>query len=58
VRTEFTNLLRVRLPPELSAAVATAARRDLTTVSEFTRQALIDRLLQAGVLVEPQEDSQ
>ena len=53
MRTEFTELLRVRLPPEVSTAVAEAARKDLTSVSEFARQALIDRVKAHGAPIEP-----
>jgi predicted HicB family RNase H-like nuclease len=55
LRTEFTETLRVRLPPELSSAVAEAARKDLTSISEFARQALRSRVRDVGVSVEPQE---
>jgi hypothetical protein len=49
---EPTEILHVRLPRRLVAAVAEAAQRDCRTVSEFTRQALLAQVRGAGVPVE------
>jgi hypothetical protein len=50
--TEYTELLRVRLPESLATAVCEVARRDCMSVSELTRQALLTRVRAAGVHIE------
>jgi hypothetical protein len=44
-----TTVLQVRTPPQLSAALRIAAGRDLQTVSEYVRQAVIERLRADGI---------
>jgi hypothetical protein len=46
-----SKLLRVRAPQMLSDAVARAADAQLTTPSEYIRQAVIARLRLDGILV-------
>jgi Arc/MetJ-type ribon-helix-helix transcriptional regulator len=41
--------IHIRMPDQLVDAVASAAARRFQTVSEFTRQALLDRLRQDGL---------
>lgn len=53
---EFSDLtLHVRLPEALATAVAAAARKDFTSISEFTRRTLLSQVRDAGVPVEPKE---
>ena len=47
--------LHVRLPKALATAVVTAAKRDFSSISEFTRQALLVRVRNAGVPVGSEE---
>jgi hypothetical protein len=42
-------MLHVRLPEALAAAVATAAKKEFSTISAFTRQALLARVRDVGV---------
>jgi hypothetical protein len=48
-RQRFRRVLRVRTPQELSDAVARAADEQLTTPSEYIRQAVIARLRSDGI---------
>lgn len=48
--------LHVRVPQALAAAITVAARKDFTTISAFTRRALLSEVRAAGVPVEPGED--
>jgi hypothetical protein len=41
--------IQVRAPSSLADAVKTAANRELTTVSEYIRRTLINRLRQEGI---------
>jgi hypothetical protein len=43
-RTNHRNALQVLAPLNLTAAVKEAAARELTTASEYTRRALIEKL--------------
>jgi hypothetical protein len=43
------NMLQLNAPPALTEAVKLAADRELTTVSEFVRRTLIDRLRSIGI---------
>lgn len=45
--------LRVKLPAPLAHALERAARTRLQTVSELTRQALLERLQREGIVVDP-----
>ncbi len=49
VRPTYFETIRFRAPEGLSAALAQAAARDFTSISEFARRALIDRLQEAGI---------
>jgi hypothetical protein len=49
---EPSEILHVRLPRRLVAAVTEAAQKDCRTVSEFTRQALLAQVRGAGVSVD------
>jgi hypothetical protein len=44
------NTIHLVAPCSLTAALKEAAARELTTTSEYTRRALIDRLRHDGVL--------
>lgn len=49
--------LQVRVPISFTAAIKTAADRELMTISEYVRQTLIERLRRDGVdPVAPQGD--
>jgi hypothetical protein len=43
------KMLQLQAPPALAAAVKFAADREMTTISEFVRRALIDRLRSDGI---------
>jgi hypothetical protein len=43
------NSLQVRAPWSLTAAVREAAEREMTTSSEYTRRALIEKLRSDGI---------
>jgi hypothetical protein len=43
------QFLQVQAPPPLKVAVKLAADRELTTVSEFIRRTLIERLRAVGI---------
>jgi hypothetical protein len=43
------NMLQVQVPPAFSAAVKLAADREMTTISEFVRRVLLDRLRSGGI---------
>jgi hypothetical protein len=47
----FPDTLRLRLPRGFLAAVATAARRRHTTSAEWSRQALLSRLSEEGIVI-------
>jgi hypothetical protein len=49
------STLHVRLPEALATAVAVAARKNFSSISEFTRQALLARVRDAGVPVRAEE---
>jgi hypothetical protein len=53
--------LHVLAPESLTAAVKEAARRDLTTSSEYVRRALVERLRSDGIdpasLAQPQSNA-
>jgi hypothetical protein len=42
--------LRIRLPASLRTALERAACRNFTSVSTYTRQALLQRLIEDGIL--------
>ena len=42
-------MLQVCVPPSFHAAVKFAADQEMTTISEFTRRVLIDRLRSTGI---------
>jgi hypothetical protein len=44
------NTIHLVAPRSLTAALKEAAARDLTTTSEYTRRALVERLRHDGVL--------
>jgi hypothetical protein len=54
--THYHEQLQFRGPVGLAAAVATAARRDHTTMSEFLRRAVLSRLAEIGIPVRPNEE--
>lgn len=43
------KLLQLQAPPALTAAIKLAADREMTTISEYVRRALIDRLRAGGI---------
>jgi hypothetical protein len=43
------NMLQLQVPPALSTAVKIAADREMTTISEFVRRVLLDRLRSDGI---------
>ncbi len=43
------KMLQLCAPPALTAAVKLAADREMTTISEFVRRVLIDRLRSDGI---------
>ena len=43
------TMLQLCVPPMLTAAVKVAADREMTTISEFVRRVLIDRLRADGI---------
>ena len=45
----FPARMEIRAPESLPGAVALAARRKMTTPSEYSRQAIIDRLRADGI---------
>ena len=47
--TPTRTVLQLCAPPALAVAVKTAASREMTTVSEFVRRVLIDRLRSDGI---------
>ena len=50
--TRFPGYLHIRTPEKLPSAIAAAADRRLTTASEYTRQAIIERLKADGLSIE------
>ena len=53
--THYDEQLQFRGPVGLSAAVATAAQRDHTTMSEFLRRTVLARLAEVGVPLQPND---
>jgi hypothetical protein len=51
-RTQFGELVQFKAPTGFLSAVATAAHRDHTTVSEFLRRCAITRLREMGVQIQ------
>jgi hypothetical protein len=49
------NVIQVRVPVSLTAAIKTAADQELTTLSEYVRRVLIERLRLNGI--DPAEES-
>jgi hypothetical protein len=43
------KMLQLCAPPALTSAVKAAADREMTTISEYVRRALIDRLRSDGI---------
>jgi hypothetical protein len=54
--THYYEQLQFRGPVGLAAAVATAAQRDHTTMSEFLRRAVLSRLAEIGIALRPNEE--
>jgi hypothetical protein len=52
IRTHFGELVQFKAPVGFLSAVATAAHRDHTTVSEFLRRCAITRLREMGVQIQ------
>ena len=52
MRTRFDELVQFKAPVGFLSAVATAAHRDHTTVSEFLRRCAITRLREMGVQIQ------
>jgi len=52
MRTHFDELVQFKAPHGFLSAVATAAHRDHTTVSEFLRRCAIARLREMGVQIQ------
>lgn len=50
-RVLFDSLLRVRAPSSLEAALNRAAEAECSTVSDFVRRVLVERLRQTGIAV-------
>jgi hypothetical protein len=44
-----TNVMQIRAPGILIDAVKVAAKRDLSTTSQFVRQAVLEKLRAAGI---------
>jgi len=51
-RKRFTGSLCLRVPPKLAEAVEDTAYRKMTTVSEYARRAVIERLAADGIRIE------
>jgi hypothetical protein len=51
--SRFPNRLVVRTPAGLSAAIAAAARLNLTSSAEWTRRAILHALKAEGVRLDP-----
>jgi hypothetical protein len=49
VDLRFTELLRVRCPPALPAAIERGANKNLMTASEYVRRSVVDRLKADGI---------
>jgi len=49
----FSELVQFKAPSGFLSAVTTAARQDYCSASEFIRRAVIGRLREAGVAIEP-----
>jgi hypothetical protein len=49
VHTNFSELIRFKAPEGFTATVATAARREHVSVSQFLRQCLIANLREMGL---------
>lgn len=47
--TSFPDVLRLRTPESLTTAIREAAARDMTTASEYVRQAVIQKLRVDGI---------
>jgi hypothetical protein len=47
--TSFPDVLRLRAPGSLTTAIREAAARDMTTASEYVRQAVIQKLRVDGI---------
>lgn len=52
MRTHFDELVQFKAPNGFLSAVATAAHRDHTTISEFLRRCAIARLREMGVPIQ------
>jgi hypothetical protein len=52
VRAQFTDTVKLRVPPGFLVAVEAAARQDLCTASEYIRRSVINRLRKDGVPIE------
>jgi hypothetical protein len=49
VRSNPRNAIQLLAPPTLTAALKEAAAREMTTTSEYTRRALIEKLRADGI---------
>jgi hypothetical protein len=52
MRTQFSEVVRFKVPPGVLSAVAAAAYRDHTSISEFLRRTVIARLREVGVSID------
>jgi hypothetical protein len=53
MRPQFNRVMKVKVPPSLQSAVENAAHREHSTISDFIRRIMIDRLRADGVLLNP-----
>jgi hypothetical protein len=53
-RKQFSKSMTIMVPPGFPAAIATAARAQCSTPSEFVRQAVLERLRKSGAPFVPE----
>ena len=57
MKLQFNRVMKVRVPAGLRSAMETAAHRDHSTVSDFIRRAVIDRLRAEGMPLNARPDA-
>jgi len=57
MQQQFSEIVQFKAPDGFLSAVATLARRDYCTVSEFIRRCVITRLREEGVAIRPTDQN-
>ena len=57
MQQQFSEIVQFKAPDGFLSAVASLARRDYCTVSEFIRRCVISRLREEGVTIRPSDQN-